>query len=326
VSDRLAEAVRRATELADKVKTLQDDVAARRGAMAAAKVRALARKGRCRLATGWFAAWSRQVNGLAGVVIALDKTTAKLRRVDERVRELSARAPAQARKQARTAAFLASMEKRLDALRVVAPELQKKWNAERKAEDKRIKKRLRELRERHAEVERAPKFEEPRPLTQDEREAWLRPLVQQPTDVSRGFTPNVAPAFLSLLDEHPIPPEWTARHVGVRLIDADRVIRSLPERIGPKSFGRAWPAYVNDEEPEEVADGRRRPKPTPFDIARAEEAVSWPIQFLSNQPGYALGALAYWASRAETPDEENTPTELLEIICSALNAAKEPVR
>jgi hypothetical protein len=67
-------------------------------------------------------------------------------------------------------------------------------------------------------------------------------------------------------------------------------------------------------------------------MARCMEAIAWPLQFLSANPGTARD-VNYWA--AELTEEEfekiddgdlATPWDALAMIAEALNAAKEVVR
>jgi hypothetical protein len=313
-----------ATDLADKAEAVTLAIAGRRVGMERAKAKALAEPARGRLATGWFAAWSRVVGPLAQSVAKLDRLRAKLPAAVERAEYLAARSKVIGSKKERNAAFIAAMTVRLDALRKVAPEIDARWKVERAQEAKRIKAHKKLLRARHQYVEHTS---EPAPLPAD----WLAPTVVQPTDADLQYVPSIAAAhrpFASLLDADPLPAEWTSRHVGARLIEAQRVVRITPEAVGPKGFGRAWPAYAPsaDDIAGQEAVATYRPRASAHEIARAMEAINWPIQFLSNRGGYAVAALIYWADQAADPDANNPPHELLQAIATALAAAKEPVR
>lgn len=314
---KLDDAQQRAADVADKIDALKAAIAHRRAGMASARVKALAKPGKGGLATGWFGAWSRQAGTLAQTIAKLDRLEKRLPGLVDKVR----RAKVVAAKQGRRDAFVASMLVRLDALTEYGPAITKRWKVERKAEKKRIKAIKAKLRARHAE---APVKVAPEPT----REQWLAPTVVQPVDVTAGFTPSVRRyTTLALLDGDPLPPYWNARHVGARLIEAHRVVRMMPESIGPRAFGKAWPEYINPPEADaEQEAGRYRPRASSVEIARALEAIAWPIQFLSNRGRYAVAFLNYWAAEAESADAPNTPRELLKVISDAMNAAKEPVR
>jgi hypothetical protein len=67
-------------------------------------------------------------------------------------------------------------------------------------------------------------------------------------------------------DEPPVAPErWTAEWVGVRLVQAMSVVRRTPGRVGPRAFGNAWPAIVQDFD--ELVDQER--------LERAILAKNW---------------------------------------------------
>jgi hypothetical protein len=320
--DKLDHARQYASDIADKAEAMASMIAQRRVGMEKAKARVLASPAKGRLATGWFSAWSRAVGPMVKNMIKLDRLRAKLPAAVARVKHIDARAKVIGAKRERQAAFVASMTVRLDALREVAPAIDARWKVERKAEAKRIKALKLKLRERHA----AQDSTSPPPIVAPDD--WLKPTVEQPGDLGADETvARPGHEFRSLLDSDPRPTRWDARHVGARLIEAHRVVRMLPENIGPKGFGRAWPAYQNspDELQEQEAMGSRV-RPGAAEIARATEAIGWPIQFLSNRGRYAVALLNYWAAEAEEPDSDNAPDDLLRTIAEALTAAKEPVR
>ena len=69
--------------------------------------------------------------------------------------------------------------------------------------------------------------------------------------------------------------EWTRTQVQDRLESAADVMRRLPG-VKPQGYFSAWPEYLHGfadkvgQEPEMT-----RPRPTPRDISRAEEALLW---------------------------------------------------
>lgn len=126
------------------------------------------------------------------------------------------------------------------------------------------------------------------------------------------------------------PSVWTPAHVQLRLIEAYGVLSRTPDRVGPKMFGSNWPAIVRDfadlveaekleeairtknvrtlqsllasvdrlakdvigQEAQEAAD--RVGLPDSIEASRAEEALSWGVQFLQRHP-LQSDALHMWA-------------------------------
>lgn len=131
-------------------------------------------------------------------------------------------------------------------------------------------------------------------------------------------------AKFSLLDEG-VPTQWTAEHVGVRLIEAARVIDRMPlGGLSKKSC--IWPAYETmtpGERAELVNEhmragtlnqyyatlNRTRIPPSSHEIARMEEAIGWPGEFLLSDPGLA-GIVTFWAATAEPGEEAPAPVRV----------------
>lgn len=90
-----------------------------------------------------------------------------------------------------------------------------------------------------------------------------------------------------------VPKIWTAAHVNHRLAEGLAVIRRVVARPGPRAIKTGWPAAMLAElsglddgyrpSREEVERGLRRSaeRPGAAAIAFAEEAVYWPVQFLT---------------------------------------------
>jgi hypothetical protein len=121
-------------------------------------------------------------------------------------------------------------------------------------------------------------------------------------------SPNPRPQAWHPLDgvppPHEVPSTWNAGHVAYRMIAAYRVLYGSSERIGPRAYGAPWPAvlrefsdYVDEAArlrlaKEETRSRRRWPAD---EIAKADEALAWPMQYLGDSPRRA-DALALWAS------------------------------
>jgi hypothetical protein len=142
-----------------------------------------------------------------------------------------------------------------------------------------------------------------------------------------------------IVDRPRAPRVWTGRHVGARLIEAHKVLARLPATIGPKEFGKAWPAYKH-EFGEQVLQagagtllfGRNAPLrgATADEVARMSEAIYWPMQFADLFLSGEAADVNAWA--ADTTEEEfehdskGAPWSALWRIAEALNAAREIVR
>lgn len=103
--------------------------------------------------------------------------------------------------------------------------------------------------------------------------------------------------------EHITPQTWNPGHVAHRMVEAYRVLRTMPTRIGPMAYGAAWPAVRLEfaDLLEESARLYRQQEVTreqirwsAEDISRADEALAWPVTFLSDYPRRAE-AVQLWA-------------------------------
>ena len=109
-----------------------------------------------------------------------------------------------------------------------------------------------------------------------------------------------------------LPDCWSFIHVMGRMEDAFRTLRRLPLPTRPRGYINSMPLYLYDRadlnsqletcELERLAKLRNRVRipPTPADIARMEEALHWPIRFLSGleyqHVARAVNLAALWAA------------------------------
>lgn len=300
-----------------------------------------------------FAAWSRHAPALARAVGSLARAQMRLPAAEERAdRAAMIERERHARAEKIQAANVGYM-KRLDALKAGAPSIMSKWAKERADEEKRLADRRKQLERRtHKDQGKAGKS------AAVERHWWRRPNLPEPIkqpepepadDIAETMPPReglipgtfklVDPSRLgAVLDRPRLPKAWTAKHVGHRLIEAHRVLARMPATIWPKEYGAAWPDYRREWGELVVQAGAgvlhlnrsgRARGATADEVARMNEAISWPLQFLANH-GYLAADVNLWA--AETSEEEfendgrGAPWEALRIIADALNAAKEVVR
>lgn len=110
------------------------------------------------------------------------------------------------------------------------------------------------------------------------------------------------------LKPYEIPSRWTAEHVMVRMIWAFETLARMRIKVGPKGYGRGWPAYVHEwadlvaQEETEAAEVKRRTferrdvilPPSARDVSLMEEAFQWPPKYLGG------GHIGPWASRRAT--------------------------
>jgi len=260
-------------------------------------------------------------------------------------------AEAQERKKAAERAAIRArnigLMRRLDALREAAPSIRAQWEAERKDEEKRLKKLKKKLEQRtHKDQFTGPKrrgryWEKPIPLP---------PPIEQP-DLSdtvdaapprEGLIPGTYKVVdpdrlcLNLLDDEPLPASWTPRHVGKRFIEAHDVLRRLPMNVRPQGYSALWPEYTFEPGElaiqagaETLAIGRNVVFRTASasEVARMSQALEWIVRYLTRCNAWSLVYLNQWASsRDATPDDKDAPVDLLEFIAAALNEAKEPVK
>lgn len=113
----------------------------------------------------------------------------------------------------------------------------------------------------------------------------------------------------ALLDEG-VPKEWTAEHVGERLVDAFRVLGRMPLGAASTKSG-LWPEFQTMSRAdlnEHVKAGTLsqfyasrnhvRIPPSSHEIARMEEAIAWPARYLRDDPA-AAGIVNFWALEAD---------------------------
>ncbi len=273
----------------------------------------------------------RRARGTAVKTIArLEKS---LERLHERLPAALEKWASAAKREAKFSRFekiRASFERRLEKSKN-EPSISAKWKKERKQEDRRVAKRRAELAARQAAPE--PALE---PVN-------LPPPIAQPTaeELAAPYTPAPRPGLLpgewsmknasslpALLDEDPPPSEWTPRHVAVRLIEAHDVLRRLPMADMPCAHGSIWPAYKQDPRLGEPDERRVIVRPSAAEIARMNEAIVWPMRFLSDRDRWDVADLNWWAFDAidEGYDPDGGPQDLLAAIATGLNNARVPVR
>lgn len=184
--------------------------------------------------------------------------------------------------------------------------------------------------------------------TGQEPDKWRTPLVSELRArgelVGQLKTPEETAALrarFQLLDEG-VPTEWTAEHVGNRLIEAARVIDRMPEGRGSTKSGM-WPSYQTMTEGERrqlvnehmVAGtisqyyatlNRVRIPPSSHEITRMEEAIGWPAQYLRDDPDLPA-IVTFWASQASPDDEAPVPIRVgLRLIARGLRRDRVKVR
>jgi hypothetical protein len=141
-----------------------------------------------------------------------------------------------------------------------------------------------------------------------------------------------------IVDRPRLPARWSARHVGMRMIEAHRILARVPMNIWPKQFGTAWPTVREEKKPlmEQASSGKERNRvqigASADEIALMSEALSWPMQFLSSWAATAAD-INRWASQMTVEEFEkvddgsaDVPWDGLRTIAAALNAAGQVVR
>lgn len=110
-----------------------------------------------------------------------------------------------------------------------------------------------------------------------------------------------------------LPSTWTLIHTLDRLEEAFAVLASMPARRGPKQYGNAMPTPVQERmsfkdlidmsatgelEQMEADRNRVRLAATSAQVSRMDQALSWPVQFLSDRPelAKAVSLRALWAA------------------------------
>jgi hypothetical protein len=344
MTDRAVQAQEYAVRLEASIPRLRKEIADRRANMAAAKARALASPSKGRLATGWFAAWSRHAPPIAKAEAQLTRALKRLPRAKERATDIAISQRKANTKKARLRAATAAIERRLDALKETAAAVDQRWRKERRDEPRNIKKLTKKIRDRTKKDHQAPAEWRRRPATlpppieQPQPEAvavMVTPSLPDRPDLIPGTYTVMDPArLMPLLDEDPLPPRWTWRHVGSRLLRAFDTLRALPEKDKPKHFASMWPSYRIDagDLAGQVVQGTHstgigRRSVSAIDVELMEDAIDWPLQFLSNVPEFEKKWLLFWLNDPDSElDSETTPKEYFEAIATALNAAHEVVR
>lgn len=329
-----------ADKVAADIPRLTAEIAKRREKLAKAKERAQPGKGK--LAAGWFAIWDRAVMPIARAEGSLARAIKRAPIAQTKAQETAARARQLAAAKIRRDAQTASINRHFETVHA-GPHPQARWNAERAEEAKRMKRLTKQIHKRTSK-DFSNRFMLEKPLK-------LPDPVQQPDLTAEAEAPAIAPreglipgtfkvmdpARLrgGLLDADPLPPRWTARRVGERLIEAMDVLQRMPMTLWPKGYGAMWPAYrheagelAHQAGAGTLAIGRNviARTATADEVDRMNEALEWPLQYLAQCNAWSLRALNGWAMEAIDADGEDAPTDLLQFIADALNAAKEVVR
>lgn len=137
------------------------------------------------------------------------------------------------------------------------------------------------------------------------------PAVVPPDDADAGLLRDLARAYADATEDDPTPTIWTPAHVQIRLVAAFDVLRRSAMTIGPREFGTAWPAIVQEipalAELEEWVQRRleweqdvdeRASRPTSAEIDMAEEALGWGLEYLRDAPLLADALHLYALSKA----------------------------
>lgn len=148
------------------------------------------------------------------------------------------------------------------------------------------------------------------------------------------------PSRLGGIVDNPRPAaRWSSRYVGMRMIEAHRVLARVPARIMPRQFGTSWPQFRQEAEPIDESDASVVEEhnhvvfgASAEDIARMSQAIEWPMQFLSGDVSAAQD-VNLWASQMTVEEFEkiddgaaDVPWAGLSRIAAALNAARIVVR
>ena len=292
----------------------------------------------------WFRGWSKHIEPIARAVGALERAKAKLPKAKEKADRASMLDRAARDKRARIDSANVGLMRRLDALAADARVIDQRWAKERAQEAKReqaLKKKIakrttRDYTARPDWMRRPVKLPDP---VQQPQASLPESDVPPPRD---GLIPGtysvMDPQRLQrLIDKPALPTVWTATYVGVRLIEAHKVLLRTPGTIWPKGFGAAWPAYKMEAGEAAIQAGAGtlsigrngfKVAPSSEAVARMNQAICWPMQFLRSRPG-AAADVNWWAADAAWDqmdfDSRGAPWIELQIIADALNAAKEVV-
>jgi hypothetical protein len=148
-----------------------------------------------------------------------------------------------------------------------------------------------------------------------------------------GALGHAAP--LPLVRARRVPAHWSLVHVMDRLEDSFRTLARLPMATRPRGYVNSMPTYLYDRgdlnaqmetrELERMAQLRNRVRipPSPAEIARMEEALHWPTEFLSGDEFHHLARAvnlgSLWAAFDRDVDEG---VKRLKITRRAFNARK----
>jgi hypothetical protein len=132
-----------------------------------------------------------------------------------------------------------------------------------------------------------------------------------------------------------VPARWSLIHVMDRVEEAFRTLARLPMATRPRGYVNSMPIYLYDRgdlnaqmethELERMAQLRNRARipPSPAEIARMEEALHWPTEFLSGDEFHHLARAvnlgSLWAAFDKDVDEG---VKRLKITRRAFNARK----
>jgi hypothetical protein len=81
--------------------------------------------------------------------------------------------------------------------------------------------------------------------------------------------------LLDIINRPQLPPRWTPEHVSARLREAHRVLRRVPMSIGPQLAKKPW------------LHEHRAPGLTAAELSHCDEAIQWPMRYLSHKPKLA---------------------------------------
>ena len=258
---------------------------------------------------------------------------------------------------------VASLEKSLAAIRAAPPSaIKKTWDKERADEPKKLVKRIKALRRRvtvdlrddPASTARAhfgmTVKERERPMPVVEAETWpsgpIIPYVPPKIDLSISRPGLDASDYRIIsrtadIEAYVRPERWTAFYVGSRLGEAHATLRRLPMKTRPAEFGSAMPEYIHEgvELAYQAGAGtlfQNRGRVRPIrgtgagDVARMNEALSWPLEFLSKHEAHAF-AVNEWAFWRDLDQDEAArlfgllTQQALEFIAAKLNVKGRPV-
>lgn len=345
MTDRLSEARRIVAKWEASAAKLRAEIARRRALMQQGRAKAQGTVSKGRLGFGWFDAWERQARPLAAAIGALARAEQRLAAARDRM--LLARSAAT--RAERRAGFAATLERKAEQVIAAAPTLKDQWKKERAEEERRIKKRAKDLRKRTTKDQREPH----NPLRRHRRQPSAPALPEAATFPTGPIVPYVPPAIEAdapplrdgllpgdyyttrpriigqLLDAPRKPAKWTPDLVGDRMVAAFRTLFRLPINVWPKEAQASWPAYRHDQADAHgqtisgtlALRNRVIPGTSAEDVAMMNEALAWPMEHLRDRPDIAR-EVNYWARWTAWDDDERMVAatyEGLKIIAARLN-------